>query len=188
MAEHIGMVHHPLFYHPLENKLLRRNNEDRCYQCKRGMFRLLVLDYGDDCVIMDGTNADDDPKRPGLKAVEEYRVFSPLKESGMTKAQVRAEAKRCGLPSWNLPSESCLATRIPQGVPLSPIALERVQAMESFFHAKGVGTLRAGHDNLVATVTYLPQYSEIMKKNRDAFAALIKRIGLRSFVFKEWTE
>lgn len=187
LAEQIGMVHHPLLMQALENKLVRRNNEDRCYHCKKGIFELMVLEYGDDVLILDGTNADDDPDRPGLRAVGEFGVFSPLKEAGLTKAQVRVLAKQLELPSWNRPSESCLATRIPVGIPLSAKALDRVQVMESFFQNKGVETLRAYHDNLVATVTYMPEYSEIMEKNRDSFAALIKRIGLRSFVFKEWT-
>ncbi len=187
LAEHIGMVHHPLLMRAMDNKMVRRNNEDRCYHCKKSIFELMVLEYGDDVVIMDGTNADDDPERPGLRAVKEFGVFSPLKEAGLTKAQVRIYAKRLGLPGWNYPSESCLATRVPVGMPLSVKALDRVQAMELFFHSKGVETLRATHDNLVATVTYMPEYSEIMEKNRDSFAALIKRIGLRSYIFKEWT-
>ncbi len=188
LAEHIGMVHHPLLMRALEDKMVRRNNEDRCYHCKKGIFELMISEYGDECVIIDGTNADDDPARPGLRAVKEFGVYSPLKEAGMTKSMVRELAKKLGLPSWKLPSESCLATRIPVGMPLGVKALDRVQAMEMFLHDKGVETVRASHDNLVATVTYLTQYAEIMRKNRDSFAALIKRIGLRSFVFKEWSE
>ncbi len=149
---------------------------------------MMVLEYGDDCIILDGTNADDDPARPGLRAVREFGVFSPLKEVDMTKSDVRATAKSIGLPNWNAPSESCLATRIPIGMPLTADRLEKVNTMELFFHNLGVETLRARHDNLVATVEFLPQYADIMKKNRDSFAALIERIGLRSYEFKEWGE
>lgn len=188
IAEYIGIEHHPLCIRVLENPQVRRNAEDRCYHCKRAIFELMQLEYGDECSILDGTNADDDPSRPGLRAVWEFGVFSPLKDVGLTKAQVREAARDIGLPNWDAPSESCLATRIPCGIPLSGTGLDKVQTMESFFHAHGVETLRAYHDNLVATVVFMPQYTDIMNKKRDSFAALIKRIGLRSYVFKEWSQ
>lgn len=149
---------------------------------------MMVVEYGDECLIIDGTNADDDPKRPGLQAVKQFNVFSPLKEQGWGKTKVREVARTIGLPNWNAPSESCLATRIAEGMPLNKARLDMVQVMETFFHQAGVETLRARHDNLVASVEYLPQYADIMNKKRDSFAALIKRIGLRSFEFKEWAE
>jgi len=186
MAEHIGIEHHPLCIRMLENKEVRRNGEFRCYHCKRAIFDLMRIEYGDDTIIMDGTNMDDDPNRPGLKAARELNVFSPLKEAGLTKASVRKIARGEGLPNWNAPSESCLATRIQAGMPLSLERLEMVQTMESFFHARGVEVLRARHDNLMATVEHLPQDAEIINKHRDFFAVLIKRIGLRSYTFKEF--
>lgn len=185
MAEHIGIEHHPLCIQLLKDKQVRRNGEFRCYHCKRAIFHLMRMEYGDDTVLIDGTNKDDDPDRPGLRAVKEFGVFSPLKEAGLTKEMVREAAKEVGLPNWNTPSESCLATRIPAGMPLNNERLEMVQIMESFFHAKGVHTLRARHDNLVASVEYFPQDAEIMQKYRDSFAALIKKIGLRSYQYKE---
>jgi len=186
IAEHIGIEHHPLLVRALDDKLVCRNTEDRCYHCKKNMFRRMTREYGDGCLIMDGTNADDDPARPGLRAVKEYGVFTPLSEAGIGKEEVRALARSAGLPNWNAPSESCLATRVPAGIPLSRQCLDKVQAMETFFHHRGVLTLRACHDNLVATVIYLPQYIDIMNKSRDKFAALIEKIGLRSYKFKEW--
>lgn len=186
LAEHIGIKHHSTLFQALENPSLRGNATDRCYHCKRAIFDLMKRGYGEDCRILDGTNSDDDPARPGLRAVNEFNVLSPLKEAGMGKEVVRMIARGAGLPSWDRPSESCLATRIKAGVELTEKGLAQVRAMESFFHEQGVETLRAYHDNLVATVVCLPQYIDILNKSRDAFAALIKRIGLRSFVFKEF--
>lgn len=186
-AEFMGIEHHALPMRALTEAGVRRNTPDRCYHCKQAIFRLMVLDYGDDTLLMDGTNRDDDPARPGLRAVREFGVYSPLKEGGYTKSMVRRMARDLGLPHWDAPSESCLATRIPVGMPLTADRLTMVETMESFFHRMGVETIRATHDNLVATVVYARQYAEILDKNRDSFAALIKRIGLRSFVFKEWT-
>lgn len=188
IAAHIGIEHHPLLVQVLTDNNIRMNGEDRCYHCKNKIFRLMVLEYGDDSLILDGTNADDDPARPGLRAVREHGVYSPLKEAGMNKRTVRKVARIQGLPNWDSPSESCLATRIPVGFALTSEGLEMVQSMENFFHALGVETLRARHDYMVATVEYSSQYTDIMHKSRDKFAALIEMIGLRSFTFKEWTE
>ncbi len=188
IAEHIGIEHHPLLAQVLNNERIRRNDETRCYHCKNAIFELMSLEYGDACLIVDGTNRDDDPARPGLRAVREHGVFSPLLEAGLGKGKVRELARVNGLPNWNAPSESCLATRIPVGNSLSRETLNRVQVMESFFQERGVETLRARPDNLVVTVEYLPQFVDIINENRDKFAALIKGIGLRSVLFKEWSE
>jgi uncharacterized protein len=188
VAEHLGLEHHPLLIRMLDKAGVRGNGPDRCYHCKRAIFSLMRLEYGDHCLIVDGTNSDDDPARPGMRAAEEFSVYHPLAEVGLVKALVRDMARSLGLPNWNAPSESCLATRVAPGLPLSFEALDKVRRMESFLHERGVKTLRARHDNLVATVEYLPEYSEIIEKEREPLLALIKRIGLGSCVFKEWTE
>lgn len=186
VAHHIGMGHEFLRVDILENPDVRANPVDRCYHCKRTIFQTITDAYGAGCLLVDGTNADDDPARPGLRAVKEYNVFSPLFAAGLKKAEVRTISNEIGLPNWNTPSESCLATRFRVGIELESDALAQVEAMESFFHDLGVDTLRVKPDNLVAIVEYLPQYTEIMKNNADNFMALIRKMGLRSCRFKEW--
>ncbi len=188
VAEQIGIEHHPLCLRMLELEGVRRNGVDRCYHCKRSIFQMMRLEYGDDCLLVDGTNADDDPNRPGLRAAREQGVYHPLKEAGLTKADVRTMARMAGLATWNTPSESCLATRIATGVPLSLEGLDKVRVMESFLRERGVARLRARHDDLVATVEFPTQYSEIIQKHRDSLAALIKRIGLGSYELRELGE
>ena len=184
----IGLEHHPLPLRILDEPLVRRNGPDRCYGCKRAIFRMMKVEYGDHCLILDGTAADDDPARPGLRALREHGIVSPLAECGLDKERVRALAREAGLPMWDRPSNSCLATRIVEGIPLNVERLKMVETMESFFHARGADSVRVSHDNLVATVSFLPQYAEIMEKTRDKFAALIEGIGLRSCRYKEWRE
>ncbi|MEF2230547.1 MAG: asparagine synthase-related protein [Pseudodesulfovibrio sp.] len=186
-AEWIGMEHHPVLLRPLLDPAIRGNGDDRCLACKRALFRTMIMEYGDRCLVLDGTNADDDPARPGLLAVRESGVASPLRECGLTKEAVRALAREAGLPDWDRPSDSCLATRIPRGTPLDAGRLAMVERLESFFHERGVAALRVRPDNLVATVEYLPQYADIMRKYRDDFMAEIKRIGLRSCRFQAWS-
>ncbi|MDD3310521.1 ATP-dependent sacrificial sulfur transferase LarE [Pseudodesulfovibrio sp.] len=188
LAALIGMAHRVLPVEPLDDPLVRGNGPDRCYGCKRALFRAIREALGADCLVLDGTNADDDPARPGLRAVREWGVVSPLKACGLCKSDVRALARESGLPTWDRPSESCLATRIPTGTPLEPGELALVDRLESFFHARGVESLRVRPDNLMATVEYMPEHSEIVDKLRDNFAAEIEGIGLRSCRFREWRE
>jgi len=188
VASSLGIKHQTVRVRPLDDPLVRGNGPDRCYGCKRALFRAIREVVGPEGLILDGTNADDDPARPGLRAVRECGVVSPLKACGLDKASVRALAREAGLANWDRPSESCLATRIPRGTSLDLDGLRLVERLESYFHAHGVESLRVRPDNLVATVEYLPEHREIMDKLRDNFAAEIERIGLRSCRFKEWGE
>ena len=185
IAEHVGIRHELLEMHHLESAAVRRNGPDRCYHCKGRVFERLQKKFHD-AVLCDGTNGDDDPARPGLKALAERGVMSPLRLAGVTKANIRSAAKVLGLPNWDRPSESCLATRIPVGTELTVKRLDMVAVMENYWRGCGVESLRVGHDDLVATVIYMPEYADIMKKNRERFAELIKGIGLRSFRCTEW--
>ncbi|MBU4378828.1 MAG: hypothetical protein KUA35_11340 [Pseudodesulfovibrio sp.] len=188
VARHIGLAHGTLTARLLENEAVRRNNADRCYHCKRAIFDLMRREFGQECLLVDGTNADDDPARPGLRAAQEYGVFHPLKELAIPKVRVRELARGLGLPNWDTPSESCLATRLPQGLALTQARLDKVRAMEDFLRERGVKTLRARHDDMVATVEYPAQYAGIIAQERDSLADMIKGIGLGSCQFKEWTE
>jgi len=188
VAGRIGIEHRLIEASALAVPEVRRNREDRCYHCKSLVFRTMQEAMGSECLLLDGTNADDDPARPGLKAVSEFKVLSPLADLGLGKSNVRALAFDAGLPNWETPSESCLATRIPTGVELSAEGLNRVAIMETFLHTLGLSTVRVRPDNLMATVEYLPQYAEIIENNRDKVMALAKKIGLQSCTFKEWVE
>lgn len=187
IARHIGIQHSILPIDLLEDKDVRANKADRCYHCKRRILGSINDRYGRECVIMDGTNGDDDPTRPGLRALAEFGAISPLRVSGWTKTMVRHCAREFGLPNWDTPSESCLAARIPHGTPLDQVPLQQVEILESFFHENGIPTLRVYLDNLVATVEHESQYADIVDKIDDNLAALIKQIGLRSYRCREWT-
>ena len=188
VAESIGIGFSVVNVEALADGRVRFNGPDRCYYCKHLIFRTLRETFGQDVLFMDGTNADDDPLRPGLRALREFGVFSPLRESGLGKDAIRELARKVGLPNWDAPSESCLATRFPVGVALDPVALRAVEELEAHCHDLGVDTLRVRLDDMVAIVEHLPQYSEIMEEYGDSVVALARRIGLRSCRFKEWRE
>jgi len=121
------------------------NGRERCYYCKRAMFAL-VMEYAAGrgiTAILDGTNADDVSgavHRPGIKALREAGVISPLAEVGLKKADVRAVSRDLGLETADKPSRCCLATRFPYGETLTPEKLRRVENCENFLR-------QAGYDN-----------------------------------------
>lgn len=136
IAKLIG-IEHKVIENELDDEVLS-NPKDRCYFCKQRIFKKIMTEN-----LLDGTNADDDPARPGLRAIAELGVHSPLKECGITKQQVRQYAKEFGLPNWNLPSNSCLATRIPAGTRITDEMLQAVDSTEQILHRMGILDVRA---------------------------------------------
>jgi len=121
------------------------NHADRCYHCKKAIFDLLQKQALKDgyTVLLDGTNASDDlSDRPGVRALLEYGVCSPLRMCGMTKEQIRADSKRLGLFTWDKPAYACLATRIPTGTVIDAPTLCRIEAAEQAVHKLGYRDFR----------------------------------------------
>lgn len=121
------------------------NPENRCYFCKRVIFStILERAAADGCkLVIDGTNASDDVNdRPGMRALRELSVRSPLRECGLRKADVRARAKEAGLFTWDKPSYACLATRIPAGTAITAEDLQRVEQGEDALFSLGFSDFR----------------------------------------------
>ena len=121
------------------------NPPDRCYHCKKHIFSSLVRAAGE-CgfsVLAEGSNLDDEGDyRPGLRAVAELNVKSPLREAGMTKAEIRAVSKELGLKTWDKPACACLASRFAYGEAITAEGLRRVDAAEAFLHDLGLKQVR----------------------------------------------
>ncbi|WP_313291756.1 ATP-dependent sacrificial sulfur transferase LarE [Faecalispora jeddahensis] len=129
----------------LSNDTVVANPANRCYYCKQTVFSAILhqakLDGLD--LVIDGTNASDDVSdRPGMKALQELKVRSPLRECGLTKSEVRGLAREAGLFVWNKPSYSCLATRIPTGTALTAELLEKAEHCESLVASLGFQNFR----------------------------------------------
>ena len=112
---------------------VRENPPDRCYYCKRALFSRILeaaVEAGAQ-VVFDGTNASDSSDdRPGMRAICELGVRSPLRECGLTKSEIRALSKEAGLFTWDKPAYACLATRVPSGTEITPHILERTERAE----------------------------------------------------------
>lgn len=121
------------------------NPPERCYYCKRTLFSLLAERAASDgyTELLDGTNASDDPgDRPGTRALAELGVLSPLRDCGVTKAEVRRLSREAGLFTHDKPSYACLATRIPAGRSIESEALRRIDEAEARLRALGYADLR----------------------------------------------
>ena len=124
---------------------VRDNPADRCYHCKKAIFTALLAaaEAQGYEAVMDGTNASDDARdRPGMKALVELGVLSPLRLCGITKAQVREYSRAAGLFTWDKPAYACLATRIPTGTPITDEDLNRVEGAEAALFALGFSDFR----------------------------------------------
>lgn len=121
------------------------NPSNRCYFCKKALFSALWQQVRADgfSLLLDGTNASDDAQdRPGMRALSELEVRSPLRECGITKAQLRALSCQAGLFTWDKPAYACLATRIPTGTPITASDLARVERGEDALFALGFTDFR----------------------------------------------
>jgi uncharacterized protein len=152
-ARTLGVRHVLLETEELACPAFAANPADRCYHCKRELFgRIKELAEGLGAkTFYDASNVDDlADYRPGRRAVREFRVRSPLVEAGFTKKDVRALAKRLGLPSWDKPANPCLASRVPYGTPITSGILARIRAGEKYLRSLGFPVVRLRHHGELA--------------------------------------
>jgi uncharacterized protein len=148
VARAVGIAHETIATDELASEGYRRNDRFRCFHCKTELYGRLteIARERGYAAVLSGANADDAGDwRPGLKAAEDHRVIHPLLEAGVTKEQVRALARRLGVPSAQKPASPCLASRIPYGTPVARSTLERIDAAERAVKALGYRELRVRH-------------------------------------------
>ena len=144
-AEGLGVEVTVLELDALADPQVAANPEDRCYYCKQNLFRTLkdraIADGYP--VLLDGTNASDEAgDRPGMRALAELSVRSPLRECGLTKAEIRARSREAGLFTWDKPAYACLATRVPAGETITADILARVEGAEDALFRLGYTDFR----------------------------------------------
>ena len=145
LAERLGVEVTVLELDALADPRVAANPADRCYFCKQNLFRTLkdraIADGYP--VLLDGTNASDEAgDRPGMRALAELSVRSPLRECGLTKAEIRARSKEAGLFTWDKPAYACLATRVPAGEAITADLLARVEGAEDALFRLGYTDFR----------------------------------------------
>ena len=148
LAEKLGAPVRVLPTEEMEDPNYVSNPPNRCYFCKAELFRKMdeLARAEKFAAIAYGENADDALQvRPGREAASEFAVIAPLKHVGLTKEEIRAESRRMGLPTADIPAQPCLSSRIPHGTPVSIEALAMIERAEAFVRSLGFKVLRVRH-------------------------------------------
>jgi len=155
IAKSMGCRHIIVSSNELEIVQFRNNSRNRCYYCKKELFQKLIsikkkykLNF-----IADGTNYDDlNTFRPGLKALKELKIISPLADAGLTKDEIRKYSRSLGLATWNKPAFACLSSRFPYGEKISKSKLKKIEKAESYLHSLGFSQIRVRYHYPVARI------------------------------------
>jgi uncharacterized protein len=183
LAGKIGVQHILIETDEFTDETFTANTAERCYFCKKIRFEALVKWAAERGYpwIVEGSNVDDDNDyRPGSRAVSELpAVRSPLKEAGLTKAEIRAVSKQWNLPTWEKPSAACLASRIEYGLPLTPERLKHVEEAEKFIRPLCKGQLRVRHHGSLARIEVEPEWISKLAEPETArlIAGKLKTLG-----------
>ena len=164
----------------LELEAFCANPPERCYICKHALFTRMkqIAEENGFPVLADGTNADDcKDYRPGMKALAELGIVSPLLETGFTKAEIREMSRRLGLSGWNRPSAACLASRIPYGERITPEKLDMIEQAEQYLAALGCRQLRVRMHGDLARIEVLPEDLTLIAENRQRISEKFRTCG-----------
>jgi len=185
LARSIGARHQLVETDELDLPDFTANPADKCYICKKERFSgLLQLAAENNCrFVVDGGNTDDHSDyRPGLRAVEELGVRSPLAEAGLNKTEIRELSKRLGLETWDKPSFACLASRIPYHSPITAEKLRQVDEAETYLRQTGLAPqLRVRHHGDVARLEIDPQdFGRLLEDDsRRRILKVFRKLGFR---------
>ncbi len=158
----------------------RKNPVNRCYLCKKEIFKKIkeIADENNIACVAEGSNTDDDGDyRPGLIAVKELGIKSPLRHVGFTKREIRELSKRLGLPTWNKQSFACLATRFVYGEEITEKKLDMVDRSEQLLLDMGFHQLRVRIHGNIARIEVMPDEFEKLIKNRENIYIRLKSLG-----------
>ncbi len=155
------------------------NPANRCYYCKTALFSVLSATAKADgySLLLDGTNASDEAAdRPGMQALLELSVRSPLRECGLTKKEIRRLSKEAGLFTHDKPAYACLATRIPTGDTITPGKLSRTEDAETYLHSLGLRDFRVRTLGDIARIQVTESDLETVLKNREVILSHLKKL------------
>lgn len=180
VASEMGALHEIIQINEFENENILRNPVDRCYHCKKMIFESLLkfaknhnLKY-----ILDGTNADDlKVYRPGIKALEELGIISPLAELGITKSEIRKFAENLNISVATRPSTPCMATRLPYNMGISFELLENIEKGEEYIKSLGFKDVRLRVHNDIARIEINEEDLVKLTSKRKKITEYLKQLG-----------
>jgi pyridinium-3,5-biscarboxylic acid mononucleotide sulfurtransferase len=179
-ARDLGVEHQVVEADILDHETVAANTLERCYHCKTAVFSLIrsAADQAGITHVLHGVNTDDlGDFRPGLKAAEELGVRAPLLDAGFSKQQIRACSRQMGLAAWDLPSQSCLATRIPFFDDITKDALVRIEQAEQFIRSLGFAHVRVRCHGKAARIETDAAAIRAMVEYREQISTSLKSFG-----------
>jgi len=183
LAAKLDLEHAIIKKDKFTDPLIMKNPRERCYFCKKELFgelkEVIAADYDITC-LLEGSNADDLPAhRPGMGALEELGVLSPLREIGLAKDEIRFLLAAQGSPVWDLPPAACLATRVPQGQEITPDELKMIEKAEDYLLMRGLRQVRVRHHGEMARIEVAPEERTAFSTMgfMDEVAETLRRIG-----------
>ncbi|HHY70424.1 MAG TPA: ATP-dependent sacrificial sulfur transferase LarE [Thermoanaerobacterales bacterium] len=158
------------------------NPPERCYFCKRYLFSrftTIAREQGYNFVVEGSNFSDTEDFRPGMVAIQELGIISPLKEAGLTKDEIRKASKAMGLPTWNKPSYACLFSRFPYGEKITREKLKRVSEAENLLRGLGFYQFRVRSHGDLARIEVLPEEIErfFEQSLRDTITKELRKMG-----------
>ncbi|MCX7918737.1 MAG: ATP-dependent sacrificial sulfur transferase LarE [bacterium] len=182
MAKQFGFSHLVIESEELNIEGFAANSVNRCYICKRELFRKLVQIAKEKglAYVCDGSNQSDLADiRPGMNAAKEFGIRSPLQEAGLTKEEIRGLSRELGLPTWDKPSFACLSSRIPFGERITIEKLQQVDAAERVLRECGVKQVRVRHHGAIARIEIEPaDFPKVIEpKTAQKICTKLKSLG-----------
>ena len=180
-----GMPHEIIYTQEIDNPSYAANPTNRCYYCKTTLYQQLdeICNARGIQTILNGTNLDDfSDHRPGLIAAKEFRVRSPLVESGFHKSDIRQLAEFLNIKNAKKPQSACLSSRIPYGTSISSELLAQVERAENILGRMGFTQFRVRHHGDIARIEVLSEEFNLALENSSLLEQRIKDCGYRFVV------
>ncbi len=182
VALDIGIKHILFNFEESDIEKFSENSKDRCYYCKKELFSKIsqIAKNNNIINVLDGSTIDDNLDfRPGLKALKELGIISPLKDVGFNKSEIRILSKKIGLNSWNKPSFACLASRFPYGIKITKKRLETIEKAEEFIRLLGLNQFRVRFHNEIARIEVLKDDFQKILTHSEKIIKKFKKLGFK---------
>jgi len=182
IANSFSIPHHLLKINITKMKRFYENPSDRCYHCKKYMFST-IIDFAKShniSSVLEGSNLDDlDQYRPGLKALKELGILSPLVQANLTKQDIRSLSKQFHLSTWDKPANPCLATRIPYNTRISEDILNQIEKAENVLYSLGIKQSRVRYHHEIARIEVKKDDMKKILSSADNIIKSFKKLGFK---------
>ncbi|MCS6902933.1 MAG: ATP-dependent sacrificial sulfur transferase LarE [Candidatus Bipolaricaulota bacterium] len=182
LAHELGVAHEIIVTRELDDPRYVNNPPTRCFHCKQELFSKLteLAQARGFAVVLDGTNASDTSDfRPGMRALQEYNIKSPLLEVGLTKPEIRELSRLLGLPTAEKPAMACLASRLPYGSAITLEKLRQIEQAEELLFGLGLTQVRVRHYEHLARIEVPIEEMTQVLEHREEIVSALRALGFR---------